>query len=250
MPDTEHGEFGWHQRSIFREGQMPNGSSVIAGLVKKLEETGLANLPGKLLYSGVATLSPGELYVLGHNPGGDPLSESTTTAVELENLAGGSGDWNEYLDAVWRPGGRACAPGEAPMQKRVCHLLTSVGLAVRSVCASNLIFVRSRGLETLEGQAQLAENCCPIHQFILEQVRPRAILSVGGEKVFRFLLSRGRAISSRDQFPSGHGDWECLSASAQIGPLSVSIVSVPHLSRYAIDNHPDVVRWIRTKLRL
>jgi hypothetical protein len=218
--------------------------------MSKLGQLGLASLPGKLLYSGISTLSPGELYVLGHNPGGDPLVETTSVADDYASLAGRPRGWNEYLDASWRPGGREQSPGGAIMQKRVCNLIASFGLEIRAVCASNLIFVRSRDMETLEGQEQLAQRCWPIHRFILENVRPRAILSIGGNRVFDFVRSQARDQSAVEEFPSGHGTWTCKAMTGQVGQLCVSIVSVPHLSRYAVDRHPRVIDWVRAKSRL
>ncbi|MGD0190453.1 MAG: hypothetical protein ABSD74_06915 [Rhizomicrobium sp.] len=225
-------------------------SDVVAGLMQKLKDTGLADLPGKLLYSGVATVSPGNLYVLGWNPGGDPDAENNSTADHLTELADKSPDWNEYTDGVWRPRGRICDPGEAPMQKRVRHLLTGIGLPIRSVCASNVVFVRSRISSDLDNPADLARRCWPVHEFILKHVHPNVILSIGGEPVLNFIRNRGRLVSDQEEFPSGHGTWRCLSVHVQLGNQRMAIISVPHLARYAIDHHPDVVRWVCSKLEL
>lgn len=139
-----------------------DASDLVSGLIEKLEATGLADMPGKLLYSGIGTLCPGKIYVLGWNPGGDPSTESDSTKNQLIKLAREPSYWNEYIDGVWRPAGRICAPGDAPMQRRVQHLLTNIGLSVRSVCASNVIFVRSRVSSSLNNQAELAERrACP-----------------------------------------------------------------------------------------
>lgn len=225
-------------------------SNVVSGLIQSLKETGLADMPGRLLYSGLGTLSPGRLYLLGHNPGGDPDTESDSPAAHLAKLVGKSPDWNEYIDGVWKPGGRVCAPGDAPMQKRVCHLLTGIGVPVRTICASNVIFVRSRVSSHLDNQAQLAERCWCVHQFILERVRPAGILSIGGRPVFEFIRNRGRLLSRPEKFQAGHGAWVCLAAQIQIGNRSMAIVSVPHLARYAIDRYPEAVHWVRVKLGL
>jgi len=225
-------------------------SDALSWLIHKLEETGLADTPGKLLYSGVGTLSPDRLYVLGYNPGGDPDAESDSPRVHLAKLARMSPDWNEYVDGAWRPGGRVYAPGDAPMQKRVRHLLTGLGLTVPAVCASNVIFARSRVSSGLSNQAQLAERCWPVHQFILGHVRPAGILSIGGGSVFDFISSHGRLLSAPERFQAGHATWECLAARVQLGTQNMAIVSVPHLARYAIDRHPEVIRWVRTKLGL
>ena len=219
-------------------------------LIQKLKDTGLADFPGKLLYSGIGTLSPGKLYILGWNPGGDSNTENSSAVDDLIALAKKSPDWNEYIDGVWRPGGRVCAPGDAPMQRRVRHLLAGIGLPVRSVCASNMVFVRSRASADLEGPIDLAERCWPVHKSILEYVCPAGILSIGGNPVFDFIVNHGHLQSGPESFPSGHGNWNCLAGQILLGTRTIRIVSVPHLARYAIDHHPDVVQWVSSKLGL
>jgi len=223
---------------------------VISQLFQKLEDTGLADRPGRLLYSGIGTLVPGQVYMLGYNPGGDPYAESESPKAHLEQLARQSPDWNEYADGRWRPGGRLYAPGDAPMQRRVRHLLTGVGLPVRTVCATNLIFERSREVGNLKQRALLAKKCWPVHQFILQCVRPAAILSIGGEKVFRFVTTQGRILSRTERFPSDHDAWGCLASRVRLGTMDIAVVAVPSLSRYAIDRHSDVIRWVQSKLGL
>jgi hypothetical protein len=112
-------------------------------LLGKLEETGLADKSGALLYSSIKTLSPGPLYLLGYNPGGDPEEETKTVRDHLRWVKSNP-NWNEYICGEWTPGGNPLGPGEAPMQKRVRALVEGVGLRTGDVCASNLIFIRSR----------------------------------------------------------------------------------------------------------
>ena len=145
---------------------MPNGDTV-SDLIRILEQTNLADRPGRLLYSGLGTLCPGRLYMLGDNPGGDPDAESDSPRTHLEALVRRSPDWNEYISGVWKPRGRVCAAGEAGMQRRVRDLLTNLGLPTQTVCASNLIFVRSQvsdGLGNRLERAHLARQCWPVPQ--------------------------------------------------------------------------------------
>jgi hypothetical protein len=230
-------------------GQPMSTSDILSGLFQKLEETGLADFPGKLLYSGIGTLCSGPLYVLGYNPGGDPNIENDSTKDDLRKLAEKCPNWNEYIDAIWGAHRRRWGPGDAPMQRRLCSLLRGIGLCVRTVCASNLIFVRSRRASSLKNRAQLAEDCWSVHQFILKQVRPKGMLSIGDD-AFKFILRRGTPLSATQHFQSGHASWRCRAARVQLGTQSMAIVSVPHLAIYAIDHHPKVIDWVRTKLGL
>lgn len=225
-------------------------TSIIESLFRKLDETGLADLPGAFLYSDRSTLVPGKIYMLGYNPGGDPEVETNTPKVHLQYLQSLDRDHNEYLDGVWYPGGRRCGAGDAPLQRRVQRLLKGVGLNVRSVCASNLIFVRSRDQARLSGASRLAEKCWAVHRFLMEQIQPQAILSIGGGKVFDFIAAHGKLVSPIELYASGHGNWQCQSAHVDFGTCTVKLVSLPHLSRYAIDGHPDVIGWAKARLGL
>jgi hypothetical protein len=230
-----------------------SNADAVSDLIQKLEQTGLADRPGRLLYSGVGTLCPGQLYMLGDNPGGDPGAESDSSREHLQALLNKPSDWNEYVSGIWKPRGLTYPPGEAGMQKRVRGLLACLGLPVQTVCASNLIFVRSQvvdGLGNQEQQIQLAQQCWPVHEFILAQVRPRAILSIG-KGAFEFIVNKGRLESETDNIPSGQGTLMCRAARLRLGTLNVSLISVPHLGdriRYDITAHPEAILWVREKL--
>jgi hypothetical protein len=230
-----------------------SNSDAVFDLIRKLEQTGLADRPGRLLYSGVGTLCPGQLYLLGDNPGGDPDVEGDSPKEHLEALLNKPSDWNEYVSGIWKPRGLACPPGEAGMQKRVRGLLASLELPVHTVCASNLIFMRSRvvgGLGNREQQRQLAHQCWPVHEYMLELVRPRAILSIG-KGAFEFIIQRGLLQSETEDFSSGQGMLKCRATILRLGTLDISLVSVPHLGDrigYDITAYPEAIRWVREKV--
>jgi hypothetical protein len=216
-------------------------------LIQKLTETGLASRPGKLLYSGLLTLRPGSVYLLGYNPGGEPDHETAPILAHIRSET--SATRNEYLDAAWETRTYSYPAGMAPLQRRVVYLLTGLGFDVRSVCASNLIFVRSKSAQHLETPLQLAAQCWPVHQLILDIVQPDCIVSFD-KKVWDFIHTRARMLPSAsvESIASGHGNWTCLFARITLDGRQVSLISLPHLSRYAIDHHPEVVKWVRTKL--
>jgi hypothetical protein len=194
---------------------------------------------GNILYSGVETLSPGPVYLLGLNPGGDPkrLSWQTLRTV-LKELP--SKTKNEYLDVSWQ--GRP--PGQSVLQRRVVHLATMLGVDPRSMCATNLIFVRSREARSC-GYPALAEVCWPVHEAILKTVRPRLTVCFGNssESPYAFLRSI-LPVEGETAFPSGHGTWSCRAFRSN----RMWVVGVPHLSRYAVDKHPKVGERMRAFL--
>ena len=217
-----------------------HANNIRAELLARLQATGLASLPGTLLYSGFSTVQPGPLYFLGYNPGGDAAVESDTIASRLQ--ARGD-ETNEYLDTSWAPGGIARAAGQADLQRRACYFLKGLGLSPRSVCASNVVFARSTSLKTLGQGHVLAANCWPIHLHLLSIVQPRLIF-VMGKDAYQFVRSRSDETHPEVMFPSGHDDWQCRATAIQLDGRRISLVSAPHFGRYAIDHHPDVVQWV------
>ena len=198
-------------------------------------------MSGRVLCSAAETLRPGPVYLLGLNPGGDPSIHAETVADSLAELP--FRKENAYLDESWR--GRP--NGESLLQRRVQWLLTQLGLAVRDVCASNLIFIRSIDA-TGCGYPQTAAQCWPIHDRILEIVKPKLIVTFGNSAIspYRFLHDFHRpaqVVSVR----AGHGNWRCLGFEL---PNGLKIVGLPHLSRYAIDRQPHVIEWIKAYARL
>ncbi len=197
---------------------------------------------GNVLYSGVETLRAGQVYLLGLNPGGDPedaILLQQTIGSTLAALA--TKHENEWLDRSWRRNGIRTPPGQSLLQQRVQYLLRGLGLEPRDVCSANLIFARSRDAATSSFE-QLAPLCWPVHEAILDIVRPRLVVAFGnsGFSPYGYLRSVLQA-DHEDEFASGHGDWVCKAFDAR----RFKVAGVPHLGRYAIDRHPEVVAWLR-----
>ncbi len=139
----------------------------------------LLNRSGKVFYSGRTAFSaPTALYVLGVNPGGDPLLheaetvENHTAAVQRLH----PDDWSAYRDEEWM----GAAPGTYGMAPRVLHLFAALGLNPGCVPCSNLVFVRSRREGDIHHEMTLLANLCwPFHELVIELLRPRVILCFG-----------------------------------------------------------------------
>lgn len=193
----------------------------------------LAN-SGNILYSAAETLRPGPVYLLGLNPGGDPKArEERTIEAALASLP--TKRTNAFLDEMWA----GHVAGESVLQRRIRVLLEGLGLAVRDVCASNLIFQRSVSAEDLQFRS-LAALCWPVHERIIEIVRPKVIITFGnGPKSPYSFVRDSLGATKQEAFPSGHGTWNCLLSFSD----RAAVVGVPHLSRYAIRS--EVITWIR-----
>jgi hypothetical protein len=190
---------------------------------------------GEVLYSAAATLTPGSVYVIGHNPGASPTTKARPTIRRcLARLR--TKTLNNYIDLSWH--GRP--PGRAPLQLRVTWLLTSLGLDPHKIAASNLIFTRSRNVAT--SRFDRAELCWPVHERILDIVRPSLVIAFGnsGDSPYNFLKRKFLAESERCT-SAGHGNWKCR---AFVVPGKFIVIGLPHLSRYKIDKCPHVVHWI------
>jgi len=134
---------------------------------------------GKVFYSGRAAFAkPADLYILGANPGGDPVNYPIETVGHhtrqvLEELPE---NWSAYRDEIWE----GAPPGTWGMAPRVLHLFRQLGVQPDLVPASNLIFVRSRREEHIkQRQVMLAEMCWPFHARVIEVLRPKVVLCLG-----------------------------------------------------------------------
>jgi hypothetical protein len=195
---------------------------------------------GRILYSGARTLRPGSMYLLGLNPGGEPTTHKDTVGSSLKELPRRT--QNAYLDESWRN----FAVGRSPVQVRVQWLLNALGFKVRDICASNLIFARSADAKG-SGYPELAELCWPVHEQIIEIVRPEFIVAFGNSVDSPYAFLREKLLPLCEKcFPSGHGAWKCKSFVTSSG---LRVFGLPHLSRYSVSNYPRVAAWIRQTAR-
>lgn len=158
---------------------MNTASYIIESFVSLIPRS-LVHESGKVFYSGrEAFSSPAPLYVLGVNPGGDPENYKNETVENhtRQVLTSLPSNWSAYRDESWE----RAVPGTHGMAPRVLHLFRRVGLEPGRVPASNLFFVRSRREAHIkERQVALAELCWPFHARVIERLRPRAVLCLGG----------------------------------------------------------------------
>lgn len=196
---------------------------------------------GTVLYSGVQTLVPGNLYILGVNPGGGPgVFEGYTIRPSLQELPEWRG--NRYLQAWGR-----WAPTQHPLQRHLRWLIEKgIGCDLTGVCASNLIFVTSRN-ERAAGYPEFARICWPIHERILQIVQPR-LLIVYGKVSLQWLsqdLDGENDVERLGSIPSGHRSWKCTAIRRPLAGQSRVVVGLPHLSRYDAKGKSWVVDWIK-----
>ena len=199
---------------------------------------------GAALYSGARTLRESALYVLGFNPGG---SEGPTVRDSLDRLTSDP-DRNEY-GVAW---GRDDEPGGHPLQRRLAWLLERLGYDVADVCASNLIFARTRDAVRAP-YPEAADLCWPVHEAVLRDIRPHTLLVFGnGEPRSTHAYVRRALTLVHDEVvhESGHGNWRCKSFRSRLDDRDLLVVGLPHLSRYDVVGKDTVVDWIRERMGL
>lgn len=174
---------------------------------------------------------------MGLNPGGShgpPLSQSVQELPFKED--------HDYLDAEWSNRGGRYAAGQAPLQKRSRWLLERMGYNLRKVLTTNLIFMQSRDASTLT--LEMAETCWPVHELMLQVIRPKIIICNGNSDFSAYGFLRGKMLNNEEQAPAGHGNLRLKSLEGNICGLNVRVVGVPHMSRYSPIGKPVVVNWI------
>lgn len=149
--------------------------------LRKLIPDSQKDRSGKAFYSGrQAFEKPSDVYILGLNPGGDPVRYPYETVAHhtdevLRNLPR---NWSAYRDEAWSEG--RAAPGTRPMQRRVLYLLKRLGLDAGEVPASNLIFARSSRKATLEGDFRpLVSECWTFHATVMQELAIRVVVCLG-----------------------------------------------------------------------
>jgi|AntAceMinimDraft_11_1070367.scaffolds.fasta_scaffold00918_6 hypothetical protein len=196
---------------------------------------------GSILYSSHETLKSGDVYLLGFNPGGaggKPVEQSINSMLTNTD--------NSYLDESWENHNGVWANGKAPLQKRVQWILESLRLNTRDVCASNLIFLQSR--EASDISYSLAEQCWPVHEAILNIIKPKLIIAFGNSAISPYGYLQSMLGGKAEYFPSGHGSWSVKGFSCKINGLPLYVAGLPHLSRYSPIGKNQVVEWLSKKI--
>jgi hypothetical protein len=200
---------------------------MIEDIAKRIDPE-LRKMSGKVFYSGRAAFSgTARVYVLGDNPGGDPVRKAADTVdADIESvLSRKPAEWSAFCDESW--GGRPA--GAHRLQRGVRHLLTGLDLDPRRVPGSYLIFVRSRQSADLGADTDaLIERCWPVHQAVLATLRPKALICLGrktGKRVKERLGASQKIGSFKEQNKRG---WE---NEAWRTPTGLIVFRLTHPSR-------------------
>ena len=210
--------------------------------------------PGESLYSAASTLSKGDIYLLGTNPGGQ---KPNTLKEDLENLR--TKKDNEYTDAIWKTKSNPnVEAGKDTLQIRIKELIEkSTNSNIENICASNLIFSTSIDISSLKKDFGMSFNKIAlkywgIHQKILKVVQPKVIIVFGNsesDSPYAFLKKYFiDSLSNEDFQTTGWGREKAKSFEFTLHNNKCHVVGLPHLSRFAIKDE-KVFAWIKNKVK-
>lgn len=149
-----------------------------ASKVASLVPEELRDRSGSVFYTGTAAFEKlSRIYILGLNPGGDPLVQAgETIGRDLDEWLAGPPMWSSYADDKWR----GAAPGTWGMQPRMLHMFEQLGLRPQLVPASNVVFVRSRDERTIAAEkAELLKLCWPVHEAVIDLLGVDTLVCLG-----------------------------------------------------------------------
>ncbi len=117
-----------------------------------------------------------------------------------------------------------------------------LGYDINQVCATNLIYERS----SRETDLTLEQFDCykPLLLRTFDLVMPTVVIAFG-KKPLLVLQEQFSRLLSRHDFPSGHGTWKISIIKGVIRGRNVTVIGLPHLSRYSLVNRIDQLRLIK-----
>lgn len=226
----------------------------LEAIVLERLDPALRDRSGAVMLSGPATLASGRFYVMGLNPGGNPAKLPATIR---ENFASPDGAscytdecWNkrcddnancEHLDnGLLRPEARV------RHQRNMIAMAEMLGHATPATLPSaNAIFGRSESLAMLKKQSGTDagtwwRGCWPVHQALLDVVRPAAIITLGygmNTSAFGYLHQLAEA-ATIEKIGVSRRDGKTFTCRLDLGAskLETRIIGVPHPSYFAPGN--------------
>ena len=191
----------------------------------------LLDRPGEIFHSGrLAFESHSDLYILSKQSGAgreDPSSTLVRSGIE-RILHYEPDNWCAYRDATW--GGRP--PGTAPMQQGMLHLFNELGVDPGTVPAAHLVFAcAKRGEMSQDEFQQLARDCWPFHQAVIEQLGVRVIACLGKD-VSNWVRDRLSVSRLVEEFTENN-DRKWKNRTFANGSLSVIELTYPGIAKWA-----------------
>lgn len=198
-----------------------------------LDGADMLDSPGAVLYSSSETVKPGPVYLMGLNPGGE--GEWSLR----DNLLSARQGKNAYLDEEWENRRGRYALGMAPLQLRVAAVCERLGIPVRNVPASNLVFTRSRDVGAHKGFQAAISLCAPVHTMLFQTIQPKLLFTFGS---IDWIKKAADSIVYESK-KARHGSWDAHRGRIKIFGQDMQFANVPHMSYWHSTTRTDVVDW-------
>lgn len=156
---------------------MTHGCATLFDDLLNTVDESLHDRSGSVFNSGRRAFeAPAQLYILGLNPGGNPIAKRDHTIARNIEALRGRDWWSAYADESWRKR----PAGTHGMQPRVLHLLGRLNLEPRLVPASNVVFVRTaREADLAHEKERLLPLCWKTHAAVIERLGVRVVACFG-----------------------------------------------------------------------
>lgn len=150
----------------------------------RLVPESLLDCSGEVFYSGRAAFSSYRpVYLLGYNPGSDaavdraPGDELNTIRSSIEKACAWNDDRFSLYYQEWEKG------RSQTMQMGIKRFFADTGLCPGLTPSSNCFFVRSPVIGSIPTATRRRHEdaCWPFHEAVIEQLRVKAILCMGGD---------------------------------------------------------------------
>lgn len=198
------------------------------------DESGAVFFSGRDAFTG-----PKDLYVLGLNPGGNPVERpDETIGWHTDVVLHDKPDrWSEYSCERWLVRGRYYKPGEGGIQPSIVHLIQKLGYDPREVPASNVVFTRTKDEASLHKKDLLANTCWQFHREVITHLKPKLILCMG-RGAEDILKNKTNAVRKGRSFPRRHkgGGYLIEVFRNQRGCKLVSVA------------HPGRIKWSKAEI--
>ncbi len=209
-----------------------------------------AKRSGGIFYSKPELLKSGDVYLMGYNPGGDsgpPISD------ELDNHFGK--DVSGY-EQTWQH--RSGTNDDGTIKHRDIERLTRYQRGLRDFTAlmgyqpdqvfmTNLIFFQSHAEKGVNYKRD-SDICWPIHEKMLNIVKPKIIVAVGNANAgsaYTKLLQQKRHViepSSKVVKEANHGKFRLKGFLFSEGGQDVAVLGLPHFSYYNVKPNEELLK--------
>jgi len=189
---------------------------------------------GESFYSSINTLKKGKYLIVGLNPGGDPkkiLSSIKDSFQKIQNP-----EYNAYYEN-WLANGK-----KHRLQENLKTLFAYLEYPLRDVCATNIIYERTRResdltISKMEAYKQILSKT-------INLIEPEVIITFG-RKPYNFLLELFPSYPHKTiSIESGHSNWT-IELTLFALPQQMKVIGLPHLSVYTLYNRPEKMQLLK-----